>query len=164
MKPTTTAPTTTTTTTTTTSTAATPTYTYNYGLTAQLSSGQDFCIFLPRSPGNKEDNGGVVDKDAIANSEKSAVAFCTRPNVKAPGARTLPVGFIKTAHYYADNQAGYVQVTGKFEPSLWELSSKDEGGQYDNHGRGSPPLSMCYGYRYYVNMIEPNDSTYCIRW
>ncbi|CAO3698250.1 unnamed protein product [Rhizopus stolonifer] len=149
--------------TTTTSATATATYTYAYGLTAQITSGEDFCLFLPPSPGNKEANGGVVDTDAIADSEKNAHAFCTQPNANAPGALTLPVTFITTANYFTNETAGYSQVTGKFNPSSWELSDKDEGGQYDNHGRGSPPSSMCHGYRYYVNMIEPNDGTYCMR-
>lgn len=144
--------------------AATATYTYNYGLTAQISGPDDFCIFLPKSPGNKEENNGQVDIDAIADSEKSAAAFCTKPNANAPGARTLPVDFITTAHFYTDDEAGYTQVTGQFNRASWELSEKDEGGQYDNHGRGSPPLSMCHGYRYYVNMIEPNTQIYCMRW
>ncbi|KAI9247876.1 hypothetical protein BY458DRAFT_542803 [Sporodiniella umbellata] len=142
---------------------STPNYNYVYGLTAQITSGKDFCLFLPPSPGNKQANGGKIDNDAIANSEKNARAFCTQPNAKAPGALTLPVTFITTANFYTDEAAGYTQVTGRFNPSAWELSNTDEGGQYDNHGKGSPPKSMCHGYKYYVNMIEPNDGTYCMR-
>ncbi|KAI7898938.1 uncharacterized protein BX663DRAFT_523303 [Cokeromyces recurvatus] len=135
----------------------------NYGLTAQITSSSDFCLFLPNSPGGKADNKGKVDVEAISKSEKNAVAFCLKPSAKAPGARTLPVNFIKTAHFYKNTTAGYIQVTGKFNPAAYELSTKDEGGQYDDHGKGSPPNSICYGYKYYVNLIEPSNPDYCIR-
>ncbi|KAI8979750.1 hypothetical protein BDF20DRAFT_529478 [Mycotypha africana] len=135
----------------------------NYGLTVQISSSKDFCLFLPSSPGNKANNNGKVDIDAIADSEKDAVAFCLKPSEKAPGARTLPTTFIKTAHYYRNTTAGYVQVTGTFNPAAYELSTKDDGGQYDNHGAGSPPNSICHGYKYYVSLIEPSTPDYCIR-
>lgn len=142
---------------------ATPNLTYNYGLTAAVNSKTDFCVFLPSSPGGMADNGGKIDIDAIANSEKSAVAFCLKPTANAAGARTLPVGFITSAHYFKNTTAQYVQVTGKLNPKLYSLSTKDQGGQYDNHGKGSPPLSMCYGYKYYVNLIEPDKGDYCMR-
>jgi hypothetical protein len=83
--------------------------------------------------------------------------------VKAAGARTLPRGFIESAHFYKNTTAGYVQVTGKFNPDTYQLSRIDGGGQYDNHGKGSPPNSMCYGYKYYVSLIEPDRPDYCIR-
>jgi hypothetical protein len=120
-------------------------------------------MFLPSSPGNMDNNSGKTDIDAIANSEKSAVAFCLLPNNNAAGARLFPDGFIKSAHFFHNTTAQYVQVTGKFNPTAYSLSVNDYGGQYDNHGAGSPPSSMCYGYRYYVNMIEPNKPDYCIR-
>jgi hypothetical protein len=132
-------------------------------LTAQVSSKSDFCLFLPSSPGGKADNNGKVDDEAISKSEKSAVAFCLKNSAKAPGARTLPVTFIETSYYFKNTTASYVQVTGSFNPAAWELSTKDGGGQYDNHGAGSPPNSMCYGYRYYVGMIEPDSGHYCMR-
>ncbi|KAI8047155.1 uncharacterized protein B0P05DRAFT_566720 [Gilbertella persicaria] len=118
---------------------------------------------LPPSPGNKAANGGKVDVDAIANSEKNAIAFCTRPSANAPGASTLPVTLIKSAYYFKNETAGYVQVTGRLNPAAYELSTKDEGGQYDNHGRGSPPNSICWGYKYYVALVEPNNPDYCVR-
>lgn len=33
-------------------------------------------------------------------------------------------------------------------------------GQYDNHGNGSPPGSVCAGYPYYVNLVEPAESKF----
>ncbi|KAI9331400.1 hypothetical protein BD770DRAFT_449417 [Pilaira anomala] len=146
----------------TTTTAATPTSAPT-GLTVQISSSKDFCLFLPPSPGNKVDNGGKQDIDAIANSEKFAVAFCTKPNINAPGAGLLPDGFITKATYQTNSAAGFVQVRGSIDIAAYSLSPKDEGGQYDDHGAGSPPLSTCAGYPYYVSLIEPNTATFCIR-
>ncbi|EPB88503.1 hypothetical protein HMPREF1544_04738 [Mucor circinelloides 1006PhL] len=133
------------------------------GLVVQLSSSKDFCLFLPPSPGNKAANGNKVDIDAIADSEKNAVSFCTKPNVNAPAAAAMPSGFIKSASYQTNTAAGFVQVRGTLNIASYELSSKDQGGQYDNHGAGSPPNSMCAGYPYYVSLIEPNTATFCIR-
>ncbi|KAL0146389.1 hypothetical protein V8B55DRAFT_1470338 [Mucor lusitanicus] len=133
------------------------------GLTVQLSSSKDFCLFLPPSPGNKAANGNKVDIDAIADSEKNAVAFCTKPNVNAPAAAAMPSGFIKSASYQTNTAAGFVQIRGTLNIAAYELSSKDQGGQYDNHGSGSPPNSVCSGYPYYVSLIEPNTATFCIR-
>ncbi|KAG0739477.1 hypothetical protein G6F57_001045 [Rhizopus arrhizus] len=147
-------------------TPATPTATTTAGpngLTVQISSSSNFCIFLPPSPGNKQANGGKVDPDAIANSEKNAVAFCTKPNINAPGAGVLPSGFIKSAKYQTNTAAGFVQVRGTLNIAAYQLSSKDDGGQYDNHGKGSPPNSVCAGYPYYVNLVEPSSADFCIR-
>ncbi|CEG78282.1 hypothetical protein RMATCC62417_12914 [Rhizopus microsporus] len=133
------------------------------GLTVQISSSSDFCLFLPPSPGNKDANGGKVDNDAIADSEKNAVAFCTKPNVNAPGAGIFPSGFIKSAKYQTNSAAGFVQVRGTLNIAAYQLSNKDDGGQYDNHGSGSPPHSACAGYPYYVSLIEPSSADFCIR-
>ncbi|KAI8373204.1 uncharacterized protein BYT42DRAFT_579575 [Radiomyces spectabilis] len=143
--------------------STTPAPSYPTGLTVAVESQQDFCLFLPRSPGNKDDHGGKVDPDAIADSEKNAVAFCTRPNVNAPGSGLLPRGFIKSAKFQQNTAAGFVQVTGKIDRSKYSLSSQDGGGQYDNHGAGSPPHSACKGYPYYVSLIEPDINGFCIR-
>ncbi|KAI8373673.1 hypothetical protein BD560DRAFT_394004 [Blakeslea trispora] len=133
------------------------------GKVVQLSSSKDFCLFLPSSPGNKAENGGKVDIDAIASSEKSAVAFCTKPNVNAPNAGLFPKGFITSAKYQTKVDEGFVQIRGKIDISKYSLSPKDDGGQYDNHGAGSPPNSSCAGYRYYVSMVEPSTGDFCIR-
>lgn len=120
-------------------------------------------MFLPSSPGGKDLNNGKVDVEAISKSEKSANAFCLKSNKNTPGARIFPKNFIKSAHFFRNSTAGYVQVTGKFNPAAYSISPKDEGGQYDNHGKGSPPLSMCFGYKYFVNLVEPDKPDYCMR-
>jgi len=99
----------------------------------------------------------------IADSEKTAVAFCNSAS-DAPGAKAFPSGFITSSHYKAGTLNGaYVQYTGTINPSSYGLSSSDEGGQYDNHGNGSPPGSVCAGYPYYVNLVEPAEKDFCIR-
>lgn len=110
------------------------------------------CFFLPPSSGGD-----------IADSEKTAVAFCDSAS-DAPGAKAFPSGFIQTSSYKSGTGAGkYVQYTGLINPSKYGLSSSDEGGQYDNHGSGSPPGSVCAGYPYYVNLVEPAEKDFCIR-
>ncbi|KAM3582556.1 hypothetical protein VKS41_005201 [Umbelopsis sp. WA50703] len=110
------------------------------------------CFFLPPTEG-----------EDIADSEKTAIAFCDSAS-DAPGAKAFPSGFIQTAVYASGTGSGkYVQYTGLINPSKYDLSSSDEGGQYDNHDNGSPPGSVCSGYPYYVNLVEPAEKDFCIR-
>ncbi|KAI8089575.1 uncharacterized protein BX664DRAFT_246753, partial [Halteromyces radiatus] len=132
------------------------------GLTVAVQNEAEFCLFLPSSPGNKANHGGIIDPDAIADSEKDAKPFCTIAGL-TPSAKQLPDGFITSAHYQFNTTAQFVQVTGEINRAKYSLSSKDGGGQYDNHGAGSPPLSMCMGYKYYVSLIEPDIQGFCIR-
>ncbi|KAL1936005.1 hypothetical protein VTP01DRAFT_139 [Rhizomucor pusillus] len=136
---------------------------YKDGLTVAVETDNNFCLMLPLSPGNRDDNGGEDDPSAIADSEKSARAFCTNENVNVPGASTLPPGFITSAHFAQDLQKGFVQVRGSIDRDAYSLSSSDSGGQYDDHGSGAPPGSHCKGYPYYVSLIEPNLNRFCIR-
>ncbi|GAB5588510.1 hypothetical protein Unana1_03410 [Umbelopsis nana] len=145
------------------STKATPTPTYVSGVTVSLDSADSFCLLLPPSAGNKANNGGKQDVNAISDSEDYAVSFCTMPNINAPGARSMPAGFITSANYQTNSTAGFIQVTGKINPSAYGLSSNDQGGQYDNHGQGKPNFSACKGFPYYVQLVEPNLDGFCIR-
>ncbi|KAI8069404.1 hypothetical protein BC940DRAFT_318255 [Gongronella butleri] len=134
-----------------TSTSATSTPTGTAGKTVIVNA-NTLCFFLPPSPGGD-----------IADSEKNAIAFCNSAS-DAPGAKAFPSGFIQTSVYRSGTGSGkYVQYTGLINPSKYGLSSSDEGGQYDNHGAGSPPGSICSGYPYYVNLVEPAEKDYCIR-
>lgn len=115
-------------------------------------SSSKLCFFLPPTQGEE-----------IADSEKTAIAFC-QSSSDAPGAHAFPSGFITSSHYKSGHGAGdYVQYTGLIDISKYKLKSSDEGGQYDNHGSGSPPGSSCEGYKYYVNLVEPAERDYCIR-
>ncbi|CAO3597525.1 unnamed protein product [Absidia cylindrospora] len=137
-----------------------PSPTYFPGLTVTINDESQFCLLLPPSPGNSTDAG--IDTDAIANSEKNAIVFCTEEDL-TPGAKLMPDGFITSAHYQFNTTSDFVQVTGEIDREKYSLSENDGGGQYDNHGAGSPPLSMCLGYRYYVSLIEPDIQGFCIR-
>ncbi|KAF9435028.1 hypothetical protein BGZ76_007007 [Entomortierella beljakovae] len=119
------------------------------GQTAAVISATDFCIFLPPVRG-----GG------IAEHEDDAVAFCTKPIPTAPNAGILPAGFIKTAHFVKNTSKDYVQVTGRIDRRKYGLSSGDGGGQYDIK---APVGSKCAGYRYYVELVEPDINVYCMR-
>lgn len=83
----------------------------------QVTSNDNFCSYLPPSPG-----------ETIAKGEGNAVPFCTQK--QEPGTRTFPEGFIVSSHF--DQTDTYVQVTGRIDPSKYELSESDGGGQYDN--------------------------------
>jgi len=119
-------------------------------LVATVVNGTLFCSFLPPTFGGD-----------IAGSEGDAVAFCTAATPDAPGANIYPAGFIKTAHFATGN--GYVQVTGTIDGSQYGLSPADQGGQYDNQGPGSPPGASCANSKKFVNLVEPNNSLFCIR-
>ncbi|KAG0297108.1 hypothetical protein BGZ96_007659 [Linnemannia gamsii] len=121
----------------------------NVGQIAQVESADDFCFFLPPMKG-----GG------ISENEDRAVAFCTKPMSKAPGARLFPEGFIESAHFKENKEQNWVQVTGKMAPKLYSLSTKDGGGQYDVK---APVGAACANYKYFVNMVEPDGSTFCMR-
>ncbi|KAI8065315.1 hypothetical protein BC940DRAFT_304718 [Gongronella butleri] len=157
-------PTTTTGVPTTTTSTPSPTHkpTYLAHLTVAVADETHFCMFLPTTPGNKAGNNGTYDNNAISDSEKNATTFCTQKDLTSH-AKKFPLGFIKTAKYQYNNTAGFVQVTGKINRVKYHLKHKDQGGQYDNHGKGSPPKSMCVGYPYYVQLIEPDQGDYCIR-
>ncbi|WP_157664024.1 hypothetical protein [Burkholderia ubonensis] len=119
------------------------------GLTVSITSRDNFGFFLPSKPGQK-----------IAESIDSAIAFMTQPNPLAPRATLFPAGFIVSAHFIENNSKGYVQVTGRFNPSAYGLSLTDGGGQYDAR---NPPGAKVGGYPYFLNLVEPDSEVYCIR-
>ncbi|KAF9277353.1 hypothetical protein BKA57DRAFT_434935 [Linnemannia elongata] len=121
----------------------------NIGQIAQVQSAENFCFFLPPMEGGN-----------IADNEDRAVAFCTKPMSKAPGARLFPEGFIESAHFKENKEQNWVQVTGKMTPQVYSLSTKDGGGQYDVK---APVGAACADYKYFVNMVEPDGSLFCMR-
>ncbi|KAI7884904.1 hypothetical protein K492DRAFT_124536 [Lichtheimia hyalospora FSU 10163] len=135
------------------------------GLTVMLKDDKNFCIFLPSSPGNRDENNGKNDPSAISDSEKSARVFCSSKTSQhaVPGGKPMPKGFIKSATFASDPSRHFVQVTGSIDRDAYALSPKDGGGQYDNHGAGSPPESQCIGYPYFVALVEPDINHFCIR-
>ncbi|KAI8372592.1 hypothetical protein EDC96DRAFT_499906 [Choanephora cucurbitarum] len=110
----------------------------------QLNSETAFCSFLPPNAG-----------DDVGATEDNGIPFCTNSSL---GGQVFPDGFIKTAHYV--NTDSYVQVTGTMDGSKYSLSNTDGGGQYDNKDVAGV---SCNGYKYWVNMLEPDTNLFCIR-
>ncbi|KAI9314452.1 hypothetical protein BX666DRAFT_1862261 [Dichotomocladium elegans] len=115
------------------------------GVDIQVTSASHFCSYLPPHPG---DNVGATENDGIP--------FCT--TAQGAGTQTFPSGFIRTAHFASTSS--YSQVTGRFDRSKYQLSSTDGGGQYDNLDILG---NTCNGWKYFVNLIEPDVEIYCIR-
>lgn len=106
-----------------TSAAAAPSTTASGNSTAnaiKLVSDSDFCLFLPPQPGLE-----------VATNEDNGIPFCSNGSNDVPGAQNFPQGFITVAHFQQNTT--YQQVTGYMNPSAYQLSSTDQGGQYDNH-------------------------------
>ncbi|KAF8945624.1 hypothetical protein BGZ47_002279 [Haplosporangium gracile] len=119
------------------------------GQTGALISVNEYCLFLPPTFGGD-----------IADSEDDALAFCNKPIPTAPQAKTLPAGFIKSLHFVRNTQKGYVQITGRIDRRKYGLSKRDEGGQYDTR---APPGASYAGYKYFVQLVEPDENIYCLR-
>ncbi|KAF9369100.1 hypothetical protein CPB97_003906 [Podila verticillata] len=114
------------------------------GQVAAVDSADSYCFFLPPMVGGD-----------IAANEDQAIAFCNKPNAKAPGAKTFPDGFVQSAHFASGD--GWVQITGQINPAGYSLNPCDAGGQYDIK---APVGATCAGYGYFVNVIEPEVGEY----
>lgn len=124
-------------------------YVNAYGQIAQVVDANNFCVFLP--PADSVDRG-------ISETEWNAEAFCIGKTPLATNAGKLHSGFIQSAHFLETEK--YVQVTGKISPTVERLNATDEGGQYDIK---APKGSSCAGWKFYVNLVEPSQNTYCMR-
>lgn len=114
------------------------------GYTISLQSGTSFCSFVPPKAG---DNVGATENDGIP--------MCTDSSL---GNQQFPASFIKSAHYASTST--YAQITGTIDRSAYNLDPTDGGGQYDNRDISGV---TCNGYKYFVNLIEPDTDTFCIR-
>ncbi|KAF9116523.1 hypothetical protein BGX27_001817 [Mortierella sp. AM989] len=119
------------------------------GRTIAIKSPTKFCLLLPPVRGG-----------TIAKYEHNAVAFCKYPYKAAPNDNYLPHGFIKSYHYVKNNYRNYVQVTGRIDREKYDLDHKDGGGQYDHKNVIG---AKCLGYRYFVELVEPDVEYYCLR-
>ncbi|KAF9100735.1 hypothetical protein BGX27_000267 [Mortierella sp. AM989] len=117
------------------------------GQIAALDSSDSYCFFLPP----------MVGGDIAANEDK-AIAFCNKPNSRAPGAKIFPPGFVLTAHWATGKD--WIQITGQIDPAQYSLNPCDSGGQYDIK---APVGASCAGYAHFVNMIEPENGVYGMR-
>ncbi|KAG1443716.1 hypothetical protein G6F56_010571 [Rhizopus delemar] len=114
------------------------------GYSIQLQSSSQFCSFMPPHRG-----------DDVGGTENDGIPMCTSTSL---GDQQFPTGFIKSSHYV--KTTNYVQVTGTIDRSKYGLSSSDGGGQYDNKDIDGV---TCNGYKYFVNLIEPDANVFCIR-
>ncbi|KAF9171165.1 hypothetical protein BGX20_008029, partial [Mortierella sp. AD010] len=87
---------------------AVPVHQRDYGQTAALISDTEYCIFLPPERGGN-----------IADNEDKAVAFCNVPIESAPNARIIPQGLIRSVHFVKNTERGWVQITGRLDPSAY---------------------------------------------
>ncbi|KAI8354443.1 hypothetical protein B0O80DRAFT_377067, partial [Mortierella sp. GBAus27b] len=108
-----------------------------------------FCLLMPPKVG-----------ESIAANEFHAISWCTKRAVQVPNAKILPAGFITSSHYYTYPTGRYTQVTGRIDRTKFKLSPRDHGGQMDpNDPRGS----FCVGYKYFVEIVQPDVQLYCLR-
>ncbi|KAG2200463.1 uncharacterized protein EV154DRAFT_545841 [Mucor mucedo] len=110
----------------------------------QVKSETDFCSFMPPKAG-----------DDVGATENDGIPFCTNSSL---GGQVFPTGYIKSAHYLSTSD--YVQVTGTIDRDAYSLKESDGGGQYDNKDIDNV---TCNGYKYFVNLIEPDANIFCIR-
>ncbi|KAI8099778.1 uncharacterized protein BX664DRAFT_253954, partial [Halteromyces radiatus] len=115
----------------------------------QLTSENDFCLFLPPAPGLE-----------VAINEDNGIPYCMNPTT-VQGSKPFPQGFITTAHYQKTDT--YTQITGFFDRTLYNLSATDEGGQYDSHAHHKPTGASCQDFPFFVSLIEPSNNRFCIR-
>ncbi|ORZ17652.1 hypothetical protein BCR42DRAFT_412239 [Absidia repens] len=111
-----------------------------------LKSESAFCSFLPPHAG-----------DDVGGTEENGIPFCSTSGLSSSN-RVFPSGFIESAHYASTS--AYVQVTGRMDRSKYSLKASDGGGQYDNRDIDNV---VCNEYKYFVNMLEPDNGQYCIR-
>ncbi|KAF9911083.1 hypothetical protein BX616_010674 [Lobosporangium transversale] len=117
------------------------------GQIAALDSADSYCFFLPP----------MVGGDIAANEDR-AIAFCNKPNPRAPGAKIFPPGFVLSAHWATG--PNWIQITGQIDPAQYSLNPCDTGGQYDIK---APVGATCVGYNHFVNVIEPELGVYGMR-
>ncbi|KAK3831262.1 MAG: hypothetical protein JOS17DRAFT_744776 [Linnemannia elongata] len=117
------------------------------GQIASVDAGDNYCFFLPPMVGGD-----------IAENEDRAIAFCNKPNARAPGAKIFPPGFVLSSHYATG--PGWVQITGQIDPAAYSLNPCDTGGQYDIK---APVGATCAGFNHFVNVIEPEIGVYGMR-
>ncbi|KAI8063209.1 hypothetical protein BC940DRAFT_307822 [Gongronella butleri] len=114
------------------------------GYSIQLVSDSEFCAFMPPSAG---DNVGATENDGIP--------MCTNSSL---GGTEFPQGFILSATYRSTDT--YAQVRATIDPAAYGLSRSDGGGQYDHKDISGV---TCNGYKYFVNILEPDSGDFCIR-
>lgn len=76
------------------------------GQIASVDAADNYCFFLPPMVGGD-----------IAENEDRAIAFCNKPNTRAPGAKIFPPGFVLSSHWATG--PGWVQITVSYY--MWRV-------------------------------------------
>ncbi|KAJ3334509.1 hypothetical protein HDU93_007820 [Gonapodya sp. JEL0774] len=122
----------------------------------QLSGAVNFCMILPPA-------ANLI----IPDHEYDAVSYCpVGSTITSSAGRTLPAGFVVSAHYVKTPNNEFAQVSGTYDPATFGLFANDTGGQYDSDGigcggLGCPIGATCQGYSSFIQMI--GSGTYCLR-
>lgn len=114
------------------------------GAAIEVKSELNFCSYLPPGPGL-----------SVSVTEKDGEAYCTTARDYASA---FPEGFIQSAHFASTPR--YAQITGRIDHNAYNISTVDGGGQYDVKNL---PDGTCNGMEHWVNLIEPDSDTFCIR-
>jgi hypothetical protein len=93
--------------------------------------------------------------DDVGGTEDQGIPFCSSAGL---GGQVFPTGYIQSSNYV--KTANYAQVTGRIDRTKYKLKASDGGGQYDNKDISGV---TCNGYKYFVNLIEPDANIFCIR-
>ncbi|KAF9272062.1 hypothetical protein BGZ68_002763, partial [Mortierella alpina] len=120
-----------------------------WGKTALIIDENFFCLFLPT-------RGQSVD--SALGDKFMAAPVCTSELSPVLGTDSLAYNFIKSKSVKKGKD--WVQVTGKMEPAKYGLDKKDQGAAY-HHGIAKG--ARCLGYRHFLQFIEPNNKTFCLR-
>lgn len=108
-----------------------------------------FCLLLPPEAGAD-----------IAENEHRAISWCTNSMSQVPNSRIFRNGFIVSKNFYTHPDGRYTQVTGRIDRDVLGFSKHDHGGQGDPK---RPNGASCVGYKYFVQLVEPDVNIYCLR-
>ncbi|KAF9948517.1 hypothetical protein BGZ72_009590 [Mortierella alpina] len=122
-----------------------------WGKTALIMDQNYFCLFLP-----------VRGQPVVSALQGKFVAgpACTPELSRVLGTETLPYDFIQSSNVVKDARKKWVQVSGRIDPAQYDFSKKDQGAAY-HHGIAKG--ATCLGYSHFIQFIEPNTKTYCLR-
>ncbi|KAF9014608.1 hypothetical protein BDZ89DRAFT_1166761 [Hymenopellis radicata] len=96
--------------------------------TIHINDRDDFAILAPATP-----------SQSIADAENDAIAFCSSGSSRQCD-NIIPDGFITAAAVEYADDGSYVQITGCIDPSKFDMSPTDDGGQIGTQMVHNVPL------------------------
>ncbi|CAO3573796.1 unnamed protein product [Mortierella alpina] len=124
-----------------------------WGQTALVVDQDFFCLFLPK-------RSQTIASALGATFEATPV--CTQTLSGVLGTDSFPRNFIRTAHRATGESKTrpWIQITGKLNPAAYGLDKADEGAAYHH---SFAKHATCHGYDHFLQFIEPNTKTFCLR-